>query len=108
MRTMEDRLHTDPVLAQGYRDAHADYLAQRGELGAVAEIAGVSAGGMPDRVKCLHVLVAHSLARGAGVNPLGDEALERLPAWWTPTSCAAAASTAGQPANLTEEKDHRG
>ena len=39
------------------------------------EIAGVSAGGMPDRVKCLHVLVAHALAAGPGVNPLGDEAL---------------------------------
>ena len=45
----------------------------------VPEIAGVSAGGMPDRVKCLHVLVAHSLAAGPGVNPLGDEALAALP-----------------------------
>ena len=45
---------------------------------------------MPDRVKCLHVLVAHSLARGPGVNPLGDEALEQLDDWWEPTSAAAA------------------
>ena len=48
----------------------------------VPEIAGVSAGGMPDRVKCLHVLVAHALAEGPGVNPLGDEALAALPEWW--------------------------
>ena len=33
---------------------------------------------MPDRVKCLHVLVAHSLAMGRGVNPLGDEAVDAL------------------------------
>ncbi len=48
------------------------------ELGHVEHISGISAGGMPDRVKCLHVLVAHSLAVGPGVNPLGDEALARL------------------------------
>jgi hypothetical protein len=44
----------------------------------VEEVAGISAGGMPDRVKCLHVLVAHALAEGPGVNPLGDEALAML------------------------------
>ncbi|MGF2953284.1 DUF501 domain-containing protein, partial [Mycobacterium sp. THU-M116] len=37
-----------------------------------------SAGGMPDRVKCLHVLIAHSLAKGPGCNPLGDEVLRTL------------------------------
>ena len=47
------------------------------------EIAGVSAGGMPDRVKCLHVLAGQSLAQGRGVNPLGDEVLDRLGAWWS-------------------------
>ena len=41
---------------------------------------GVSAGGMPDRVKCLHVLVAHSLAVGRGVNPLGDRVVDALAA----------------------------
>ena len=35
-----------------------------------------SAGGMPDRVKCLHALVAHELAV-PGANPLGREALAR-------------------------------
>ena len=90
MRAMERRLDADPLLAQGYVRAHEDYLARRAELGLVDEVDGISAGGMPDRVKCLHVLVAHSLARGPGVNPLGDEALGLLPDWWTPTSCAAA------------------
>ena len=42
------------------------------------EIEGISAGGMPDRVKCLHVLAAHALAAGPGVNPLGDEVLALL------------------------------
>lgn len=93
MREMQGRLATDPGLADAYRRAHEDYLRRRAELGDVAEIAGVSAGGMPDRVKCLHVLVAHSLAVGPGVNPLGDEALAMLPDWWVPTSCAEAAAT---------------
>ena len=91
MRSMEERLATDSVLAERYRAAHDDYLTHRAELGDVEEIAGISAGGMPDRVKCLHVLVAHALARGPGVNVLGDEVLEQLDNWWEPTSCAAAA-----------------
>jgi hypothetical protein len=55
----------------------------------VPEIAGISAGGMPTRVKCLHVLVAHSLAVGPGVNPLGDEALAMLDDWWADGCCIA-------------------
>ncbi|NHA67569.1 DUF501 domain-containing protein [Phycicoccus flavus] len=88
MREMTDRLDADEDLRAGYEAAHEDYLARRSELGEVAEIAGVSAGGMPTRVKCLHVLVAHSLAVGPGVNPLGDEALAALPPWWEGRSCA--------------------
>ncbi len=80
MREMADRLATDPELADAYRAAHEAYLDQREQLGHVEHIAGISAGGMPDRVKCLHVLVAHSLAAGPGVNPLGDEALALLAA----------------------------
>ncbi|MGL4175117.1 MAG: DUF501 domain-containing protein [Dermatophilaceae bacterium] len=94
MREMTERLDTDPVLRERYSEAHADYLARRAELGEVAEIAGVSAGGMPDRVKCLHVLVAHSLAAGPGVNPLGDEVLDHLDPWWRHHPCAAAAAQA--------------
>jgi hypothetical protein len=87
MSRMTDRLRADPELAAAYRGAHESYLARRERLGEVPEIAGVSAGGMPDRVKCLHVLVAHSLAAGRGVNPLGDEALDGLPAWWARGRC---------------------
>jgi hypothetical protein len=81
MRQMTERLATDPELAAAYRAAHEDYLSRRAQLGDVPEIDGVSAGGMPTRVKCLHVLVAHALAAGPGVNPLGDEALAALGDW---------------------------
>ena len=82
MATMTARLRDDASLAHRYRVAHEAYLRDRAELGEVPEIAGVSAGGMPDRVKCLHVLVAHSLAAGPGVNPLGDEALAAVGEFW--------------------------
>ncbi|HEX6888741.1 MAG TPA: DUF501 domain-containing protein [Candidatus Nanopelagicales bacterium] len=80
MRDMAGRLASDPELAEAYRAAHEAYLAEREALGRVPQIAGISAGGMPDRVKCLHVLVGHALAAGPGVNPLGDEALAELAA----------------------------
>lgn len=82
MADMTERLTSDPELASGYTAAHEAYLADRAELGDVTEIAGISAGGMPSRVKCLHVLAAHSLAAGPGVNPLGDETLTRLGEFW--------------------------
>jgi uncharacterized protein len=87
MREMTERLGDDASLAEAYRRAHQAYLADRAELGDVPEIDGVSAGGMPTRVKCLHVLVAHSLAAGAGVNPLGDEALAALDDWSAAGPC---------------------
>jgi len=87
MRRMSERLTSDGPLAARYRTAHQSYLARREQIEDVAEIAGTSAGGMPGRVKCLHVLVAHSLAVGRGVNPLGDEALDLLDPWWPAGSC---------------------
>jgi hypothetical protein len=87
MRQMTARLAEDADLAASYQRAHRAYLARRAELGDVPEIAGVSAGGMPDRVKCLHVLVAHALAAGPSVNPLGDETLTALPDWWAAGPC---------------------
>ena len=89
MKQMQDRLASDPELAAAYRAAHERYLAARAELGVVPEIEGVSAGGMPDRVKCLHVLAGQSLAQGRGVNPLGDEVLDELGAWWDSGPCVA-------------------
>ena len=88
MAEMTARLAEDAELADAYRSAHESYLAEREALGQVEEIDGISAGGMPTRVKCLHVLVAHALAKGPGVNPLGDEAVELLGDWWTNSSCA--------------------
>jgi hypothetical protein len=85
MRTMTDRLAGDPDLRARYGAAAEDYVARRD---AHEVLEGVPAqGGMPVRVKCLHVLVAHSLAVGAGINPFGDEALALLPAWWEAGPC---------------------
>jgi hypothetical protein len=88
MGEMNERLATDPVLSGEYAAAHDDYIASRSALGIdVPEVENISAGGMPDRVKCLHSLVAHSLSAGEGVNPLGDEALAKLPEWWKSNPC---------------------
>ena len=88
MAEMNERLQKDPELAGAYAAAHEDYLAARAALRIdVPEVEGISAGGMPDRVKCLHSLIAHSLSAGEGVNPLGDEALAALPKWWVNEHC---------------------
>lgn len=87
MRDMQERLSTDPELAQHYQRAHEDYLARRAALGDVPEIAKISAGGMPDRVKCLHVQLGHALAAGPGVNPFGDEVREAVGPWWKDGPC---------------------
>ncbi|WP_396027322.1 DUF501 domain-containing protein [Actinomyces ruminicola] len=89
---MEDfnrRLADDPELAAAYAAAHADYLARRAELGSPAEIEGISAGGMPTRVKCLHALLGHALAVGRGINPIGDLTLGvlRERGLWDPDRC---------------------
>lgn len=93
MNLMTDRLGSDSDLATAYQKAHESYIAareaigERAGTGPVPEIAGISAGGMPTRVKCLHVLIGHSLAAGPGVNPLGDEALAAVAQWWTADTC---------------------
>lgn len=78
----------DETVAAAYRAAHDAYLADRDTIEVVDEIAGFSAGGMPDRVKCLHALAGHSLAAGPGVNPIGDRALELCA--WSPARCECA------------------
>lgn len=75
-------LAEDEELRAGHERAHLAYLADREQLLVVPELAGISAGGMPTRVKCLHALVGHALAAGPGVNPIGDLALER--SGWRP------------------------
>jgi len=85
MIKLQDRLAQDEDLAKNYQSAHLSYLSDRAKLGLVEEIDGISAGGMPTRVKCLHSLVAHSLAKGPGVNIIGDLALEACS--WSPSRC---------------------
>lgn len=87
MKQMAARLAEDPELAAQYRRAHEDYLARRAANGEVPEIAGVSAGGMPSRVKCLHVHLAHALAVGPGINPFGDEVRAAIGPWWADGAC---------------------
>lgn len=93
MREMSARLLDDQELAAHYRRAHESYLSERD---AIEELGtDFTGGGMPERVKCLHVLIAHSLAKGPGVNPLGDEAVSlaadaglrgtAIPADWPPS-----------------------
>ncbi|WP_214368916.1 DUF501 domain-containing protein [Pseudonocardia sp. H11422] len=91
MREMTDRLAEDPELAAAYRRAHESYLAERNAIESLGT--DVSAGGMPDRVKCLHVHAAHALAVGPGVNPFGDEALDEVGEWWAAGPCASCAPT---------------
>jgi len=106
MKQMQDRLVEDPELAAAYRKAHEAYLVSRGELGDVSEIDGISAGGMPDRVKCLHVLAGQSLAQGRGVNPLGDEVLDLLGDWWQSGPCVSAAQSPTAPDQMAPSEIH--
>ncbi len=89
----------DESVAAAYARAHERYLADRASFGEVPEIEGISAGGMPSRVKCLHALVAHALAAGPGVNPVGDAALAR--AEWSPERCQCADPGAARAEEIT-------
>jgi hypothetical protein len=102
MKEQSARLAEDPELAAAYQRAHEDYIARRD---AIEVLEGFpSAGGMPDRVKCLHVLVGHSLAAGPGVNPLGDEAIGMLEDWWAKGPCVSAAEVAESAEKVAEKR----
>jgi hypothetical protein len=93
MKEMERALLSEPAVRQAYRVAHSDYLTRRDRAARAAGLeplpAGMqSAGGMPDRVKCLHALVAHELAV-PGVNPLGGQAAAAAGPWWAQGPCVA-------------------
>ena len=85
MRDMTQRLADDEALAAAYQAARDDYLRRRDAVEPLGT--AVTAGGMPTRVKCLHVLVAHALAVGPGINPFGDEALAMLEDWGVEGPC---------------------
>jgi uncharacterized protein len=88
MRELQDELLADDDVRAAYLRAHEAYLSDRAGFGDVPEIDGISAGGMPTRVKCLHALAGHALAAGPGVNPVGDAALAR--STWSPDRCVCA------------------
>ena len=85
MNEYNELLAQDEVLRDLYAKAHDEFIADRDSIAVVDELDGISAGGMPTRVKCLHALAGHSLAAGPGVNPIGDLALAR--ATWSPEVC---------------------
>ncbi|HEY9241037.1 MAG TPA: DUF501 domain-containing protein [Streptosporangiaceae bacterium] len=91
MREMEQRLAAEPELRAAQQAAHGDYLGRRDATAAADGLAPLppgtqSAGGMPDRVKCLHALAAHELAV-PGMNPLGRAALDAAGEWWCTGRC---------------------
>lgn len=93
MYDMTDELGENEEMAAACRAAHENYLAERERIrvqtgtGEVPEIEGVSAGGMPTRVKCLHAVLGHTLSVGRGINPYGDRTLDMIAEWWTPDTC---------------------
>ena len=91
MAAEQNKLTEQPDFAAAYLAAHETYIADRDRHGHVDEVDGISAGGMPNRVKCLHALAAHSLAAGPGVNPVGDDALAACS--WSPSRCECAPET---------------
>lgn len=78
------RLRTDPDLAAAYRAAHERYVAFRDRRGPTVP-GDPSAGGMPDRVKCLHALYGHHLATAD--NPVGAWVAERIEPLPCPSPC---------------------
>jgi uncharacterized protein len=90
MAELQQRLADEPELASAYQAAHDAFIRDRDltakSLGLdVPEVSGISAGGMPTRVKCLHALIGHALAAGPGINPIGDIALAACT--WSPNKC---------------------
>jgi uncharacterized protein len=77
---LNQRLETDPALAEAYAAGSERYVAFRDELGGPLP-GDPSAGGMPRYIKCLHVHAAHHLATGD--NPIGAWTIERA----TPLAC---------------------
>jgi uncharacterized protein len=91
MREMTARLAADPQLRAAEEAAHQDYIDRRVTAAAAAGVEPLpagspTAGGMPERVKCLHALAAHALA-APGANPLGAEAVEAAGTWWSSGPC---------------------
>jgi hypothetical protein len=107
MREMTARLADEPEARAAYERAHRDYLARRDAVAAQAGVEPLppgtqTAGGMPDRVKCLHALVAHELA-APGTNPFGREAIEAAGPWWSRGPCVQVPPDADEDENRETE-----
>lgn len=92
MRECNDLLKNDVKIAEQYKNASESYKAFRHALAlrlkdSEEHILDISAGGMPDRVKCLHALLAQTLVMGKGVNPIGDIVLNRIVDEFNPSVC---------------------
>jgi len=92
MAEYNELLAQDDEVRAAYERAHRLYLAFRhelaGRLGDSEEhIEGISAGGLPTRVKCLHALLAQTLVMGQGANPIGDLTLARIRGEFSPDVC---------------------
>lgn len=82
MAALNSQLAQDPALAAEYRGAHSRYVAQRNQFAVLEQTQ--SAGGMPERVKCLHALYAHECA---DANPIGAIVREEIEPLGCPRPC---------------------
>jgi len=77
MKWMEHRLNEDCAegeeLRADYQAAHQHFLKERNAIEDLGT--DFSGGGMPERVKCLHVLIAYALAEGPERVRFGTEAV---------------------------------
>lgn len=85
---LNERLDDDPVFAADYAAAARRYVAFRDRLGGALP-GDPAAGGMPQRIKCLHVHAAHTLATGD--NAVGAWTLEHALPLACPGPCVAPA-----------------
>lgn len=84
MARLSDRLRANERLASAYAGASERYVAARDALGGPLP-RGDAAGGMPERVKCLHALYAHHLATED--NPVGAWVGEQIEPLACPAPC---------------------
>lgn len=86
MAGLNQRLDGEPEFADAYAAAHQRYLALRDRLGPPLPNRDASAGGMPERVKCLHSLYGHHLATRD--NPIGAWVAAQIEPMACPAPCA--------------------
>lgn len=101
---LNERLEGDDELATAYRDAHERYVDFRDTLDTPLE-GRPGSGGMPNRVKCLHVHAAHHLATGD--NDIGRWTVEQATPAPCPRPCAGPDADTNGPAD-THEHDAPG